>query len=95
MLRDFFGNFIFAIIARTLCGNHLKTAETTQFEHNNYQTCFEFFSCVKSLQLRNRLELKARHAFQCKGKGYLTSEVELINLEFKDDKMPEQLANRP
>ena len=25
MLRDFFGNLIFAIIARMLCGNHLNT----------------------------------------------------------------------
>ena len=29
MLRGFFGNLIFAIIARMLCGNHLNSVHTT------------------------------------------------------------------
>ena len=41
MLRGFFGNLIFAIIARMLCGNHLKLCMTRNFFISLFERAFK------------------------------------------------------
>ena len=41
MLRGFFGNLIFAIVTRMLCGNHLKKNSTSiQHRFNTFQHAY-------------------------------------------------------
>ena len=70
MLRGFFGNLIFAIIARMLCGNHLKSTRTAYralFQKTNSRYC-----CNKQFTSR-RFETIWASIVVCKGHWQIPS----------------------
>ena len=51
MLRGFFGNLIFVIIARMLCGNHLKIMRTMTEDDDENSDCVKINTHLVALLL--------------------------------------------